>query len=85
MKVKKKLAIKTGSTTSRKKKLAVKSLPREVRNDMSLVSGRERMWRFHYERLEQSRKQTRDARKEIKKLKKKVSSLNETIVWLLNQ
>ncbi len=85
MKVKKKLAIKTGSTTSRKKKLAVKSLPREVRTDMSLVSGRERMWRFHYERLERSQKQTRDARKEIKALKKKVSSLNETIVWLLNQ
>ena len=83
MKVKKKLAISTGSTTSRKKKLA--GLPREVRTDRSLVSGKDRMWIVHYDRLERARKQTRDAKKEIRELKKKVSSLNETIVWLLNK
>jgi predicted translin family RNA/ssDNA-binding protein len=75
MKVKKKLATKTRSTK------AVKSLPREV----SLVSGRDRMWRFHYERLERSQKQTRDAKKEIKELKKKVDKLHATIGFLLTQ
>jgi hypothetical protein len=70
----------------RKKKLAVKRLPREdVVTSVSLVSGRERMWQFHYERLEQSRKQTRDAKREIKKLKKKVDSLHATIGFLLTQ
>ena len=70
----------------RKKKLAVKRSPREdVKTSVSLVSGRERMWQFHYERLEQSRKQTRDAKREIKKLKKKVDSLHATIGFLLTQ
>ena len=80
--------LKSRSTTSRKKKLAVKSLPREAimtKADKNKSIDDRRMWRFHYERLEQSRKQTRDAKKEIKELKKKVSRLNETIVWLLNQ
>ena len=81
MKTRKKLSVKRLPREVR----ALKRLSREVRTDISLVSGKERMWRFHYERLEQSRKQTRDARKEIKELKKKVSRLNETIVWLLNQ
>ena len=70
----------------RKKKRVVKSLPREdIETSISLVSGRERMWQFHFERLEQSQKQTRDAKREIKKLKKKVDSLHATIGFLLTQ
>jgi len=70
----------------RKKKRVVKSLPREdIETSISLVSGRERMWQFHFERLEQSQKQTRDAKREIKKLKKKVDQLHATIGFLLTQ
>ena len=85
--------------TPRRKKLAVRKSPRakklpsafpprkreEIETSISLVSGKERMWRFHYERLEQSRKQTRDAKKEIKELKRKVDKLHSTIGFLLTQ
>ena len=62
-----------------------KAIDERRERKISLVSGRERMWQFHYERLEQSRKQTRDAKKEIKELKKKVDLLHSTIGFLLTQ
>ena len=85
--------------TPRRKKLAVRKSPRkkklpsafppsereDISTHISLVSGRERMWQFHFERLEQSQKQTRDAKREIKKLKKKVDQLHATIGFLLTQ
>ena len=72
----------------RKKKLPSAFPPREpedISTSISLVSGKERMWKFHYERLEQSRKQTRDAKREIKELKKKVDLLHSTIGFILTR
>ena len=40
---------------------------------------------IHFDRLTKARKELADAKKEIKRLQKKVSSLSETIVWILNQ
>ena len=69
----------------------IKALPREMKSDHDKRS-RQRMFDAGFRAGERSGRfqsgsgvQLRDAKKEIKELKRKLSSVNETLVWLLNK
>ena len=81
--------IKSRSTTSRKRKLPSAFPPRVKINtdkaNKSLVNHKDDWYfdRLSYRRLEDQMKQKRDAKREVKKLEKKVEQLQATINFLL--